>query len=92
MFQYAKMLVTRGVQRVIVAQFVSRNSARSRHHVVSEFNDRVTQYNQRMRQLTTASAAVDFWRHRGGMWGIWRQLLNDGIHLDSITDDGHRRY
>ena len=88
-FQYAKMLVTRDVRRVIVSQIFFRVSARSRHHVVSEFNDRVTQYNQRMRQLTTASTAVDFWRHRGGMWASWRQLLCDGIHY---TDDGHRRY
>ena len=56
---------------------------------MSEFNESVTQYNQRMRQLTTASTAVDFWRHRGGMWAIWRQLLCDGIHY---TADGHRRY
>ena len=56
---------------------------------MSDFNDRVTQYNQRMRELTMASTAVDFWRHRGGMWAIWRKLLFDGIHY---TNDGHRRY
>ena len=56
---------------------------------MSDFNDRVTQYNQRMRELTMASTAVDFWRHRGGMWAIWRKLLCDGIHY---TNDGHRHY
>ena len=89
LFQFAKMLVARGVRRVIVSQFFFWDSARSRYHLVSDFNDRVTQYNQRMRELTTASTAVDFWRHRGGMWAIWRKLLCDGIHY---TNDSHRRY
>ena len=66
-----------------------RDSARLRYHVVSDFNDHVTQYNQRMRELTMASTGVDFWRHRGGMWAIWRKLLCDGIHY---TNDGQRRY
>ena len=88
-FQFAKMLVARGVRRVTVSQIFFRDAARSRYHVVRDFNDRVTQYNQRMRELTMASATVDFWRHRGGMWAIWRKLLCDGIHY---TNDGHRRY
>ena len=87
-FQFAKMLVARGVRRVSFASFFW-DAARSRYHVVRDFNDRVTQYNQRMHELTMASAAVDFWRHRGGMWAIWRKLLCDGIHY---TNDGHRRY
>ena len=40
--------------------------------MVTDFDDRVTLYNQPMRYLTRASTAVDLWRHRGGrpMWAV----------------------
>ena len=64
-FQFAKMLVARGMRRVIVSQFFW-DSARSRCHVVSDFNDRVMQYNQCMSSL---------WRPRtlisGDIAGEW---------------------
>ena len=56
--EFAKMLVARGVRQVIVSQFFFRDSARSRYHVVSNFNDLVTQYNQRMNSLWHPQALI----------------------------------
>ena len=58
-FQYAEMLVSRGVSRVIISKKLSGLRSFDTH-MVPDFNDRVMLYNQRMRYLTRASVAVDF--------------------------------
>ena len=85
---FAEMLLHRCGVGQVISQVIYRDTAKCRYRVPAHFNDRVSQYNQAVLQLTASKSKVHFWRHRG-VWSAWQSLLCDGVHYN---ETGQRKY
>ena len=80
-FELAKSLVSRGVERVVVTQVVHRQSFR--HLSVAEGSRRVVAINEFL-AVVCATEHIRFWKHKG-MWNSPLLMFRgDGVHFNDL--------
>ena len=83
-FEFAKSLVSRGVERVVVPQVVRRQSFR--HLSVTEGSRRGLEINDFL-SAVCATEHISFWRHKG-MWNSPVIMFRgNGVHFNDLGND-----